>query len=74
MFRTTPRRIAAALAVAVAAATIAVVLAVVLAGSSTATAKPHQLYHNFCPLTQADVAAAGPYSPSTQSDAKSIKP
>ena len=71
MFRTTTRRIAAALAVAVAAATIAVVLA---GSSSTATAKPHQLYRNFCPLTQADVAAAGPYSPSTQSDAKSIKP
>ena len=70
MFRTATRRIAAALAVAVAAATIAVVLA----GSSTATAKPHQLYRNFCPLTPADVAAAGPYSPSTQSDAKSIKP
>ena len=70
MFRTTTRRIAAALAVAVAAAT----LAVVLAGSSTATAKPHQLYRNFCPLTPADVAAAGPYPPSTQIDAKSIKP
>ena len=70
MFRTTARRIAAAFVVAVAAATIAVVLA----GSSTAPAKPHQLYRNFCPLTKADVAAAGPYSPSTQSDAKSINP
>lgn len=70
MFRTTTRRIAAALAVAVAVAVAT--LAVALSGSSTATAKPHQLYHNFCPLTQADVAAAGPYS--TQSDAKSIKP
>ena len=70
MLRTTTRRIAAALAVAVAVTT----MAVVLAGSFTATAEPHQLYRNFCPLTQADVAAAGPYSPSTQSDAKSIKP
>lgn len=72
MFRTTTRRIAAALAVAVAVAVATI--AVALSGSSTATAKPHQLYRNFCPLTQADVAAAGPYSPSTQSDAKSIKP
>lgn len=71
MFRTTTRRIAAALAVAVAAAAIAIVL---VGSSSTASATPHQLYRNFCPLTQADVAAAGPYSPSTQSDAKSIKP
>jgi hypothetical protein len=70
MFRTTARRIAAVLAVAIAAATIAFALT----GSSAATAKPHQLYRNFCPLTPADVAAAGPYSPSTQSDAKSIKP
>jgi hypothetical protein len=71
MFRTTTRRIVAALAVAVAAAAIAVVL---VGSSSAASATPHQLYRNFCPLTQADVAAAGPYSPSTQSDAKSIKP
>ena len=70
MFRTTTRRIVAVLTVAIAVATIALVFA----GSSTATAKPHQLHRNFCPLTQADVAAAGPYSPSTQSDAKSIKP
>jgi hypothetical protein len=73
MFHTTVRRIAAVLVATAAVAAIAIAIV-----SSTASATPqnphHTLYRNFCPLTQADVAAAGPYSPATQSDAKSSRP
>ena len=74
MFRTTARRFAAAVA---AVAAVAVVL-VVLSGTVASAAPDHYphrtLYHNFCPLTKADVAAAGPYSPSTHSEPTSIRP
>ena len=70
MFRTTARRIAVAAVLAV-----AVAVAIALATAPASAEDPHAtLYRNFCPLEQSQVAAAGPYSPSTQSDAKSIKP
>jgi FlaG/FlaF family flagellin (archaellin) len=64
------RRIAAAVAV------IAVIaVAIALAAGGSAQADPHStLYRNFCPQDQSQVEAAGPYSPSMQTDAKSNRP
>ena len=63
------RRIAAAVAV------IAIAVAIALAAGGSAQADPHStLYRNFCPQDQSQVEAAGPYSPSMQTDAKSNRP
>jgi hypothetical protein len=72
MFRTTARRLAAA-----AAATAAIVMIVVVTAMASATPRSdphHTLYRNFCPLEQADVAAAGAYSPATHSAPRSSRP
>jgi hypothetical protein len=53
MFRSTARRLVAV--------TAAAILLLVVAAASASSAPPHQTYRNFCPLTQADVAAAQPY-------------
>jgi hypothetical protein len=69
MFRTAARRFAAAVAA------VAIVIAVIAATAASADPDPHlTLYHNFCPYTKADVAAAGPYSPSTHSALRSTRP
>ena len=55
MFRSTARRFAAA------AVTAAAILVLVIAAAPAKSAPQHQTYRKFCPLTQADVAAAQPY-------------
>jgi hypothetical protein len=65
MFRSPFRRLAV---VAIAALAIDAGLAsmtTITAAEPTPVAH-HTLYRNFCPLTSADVAAAGPYRPSSQ--------
>jgi hypothetical protein len=55
MFRSTARHLTAAAVIA------AAILVLVIAAASAQSAPLHRTYHNFCPLTQADVAAAQPY-------------
>jgi hypothetical protein len=65
MFRSPFRRLAV---VSIAAFAIAVALAsmTTITVAKPAQAAHHTLYRNFCPLTAADTAAAGPYSASSR--------
>jgi hypothetical protein len=65
MFRSPFRRLAVVAIAAFATAAALASMTTITAAKPTPAAH-HTLYRNFCPLTLADVAAAGPYSPSSR--------